>query len=55
MMLMICGGLLYLCWARIWTAMAAAAAVVFSTIWASSRQMRHQRSLVSGVGSTCKQ
>ena len=31
----------------------AALAVVVSTICASSRHTRHQRSLVSGVGSTC--
>lgn len=44
-----------LCWARSCTAIMAALAVVVSTICASSRHTRHQRSRVSGVGSTCSQ
>lgn len=36
------------------SAISAALAVELSTICASSRQMRHHRSLVSGVGTICK-
>lgn len=44
----------YLCTAGILTAISAALAVELSTICASSKHTRHQRSLVRGVGITCK-
>ena len=42
------------CCASSLSAISAAFAVELSTICASSRQTRHQRSRVSGVGTTCK-
>ena len=44
----------HLCCASMFTAILAALAVVLSTSCASSRQIRNQRSLVNGVGSTCQ-